>query len=429
MYMRNFSRRIAARMAATLRVVRVSGWGPIGRFFCRFGGRQIGWRFLILAGLSTCFFALTLGFSQTAFAQPAAPTCRTPQVEARIKDLNRSIKHYDGLVDAAEAKVDATQASYDAQKKQAAGPSVGVSIALAEDKETVERLKKTREKFADERARLEALPPCPPPPPPPHKRVMTPFDERLMHRLRTGGRPGSEELEERQEVGSSGRTWSGPSFGFETFENFGRVRTKEALAATDQTTFESTDSGDPLGIGVVVGYTFAPSSNALLVGPFLSMDFLNQTINHNFAGGAFFGTKTHWVGTLGAKVGVAPTSNLFVYGLFGGSVLNEDLNINFGGPVTSQNVTVTGFTSGFGAAFKPSLLQGFGMPVSVFAQYQHTWWADANLTQPAASPSFNYNFRREDDTLRFGVNLQFGGASPSQPSPPPGMPVKAQQRY
>jgi hypothetical protein len=426
--MRIFSRRVAARMAATLRVVRVSGWGPIGRFFCRFGGRQIGWRFLILAGISTCFFALTLGFSQTAFAQPAAPTCRTPQVEARIKDLNRSIRHYDGLVDAAEARVDAARAKYEQAEKVGDHYMELTNFTyLTNEEKDLQHLLDTRVRFADERHRLEALPPCPPPPPPPHKRVMTPFDERLMHRLRTGGRPGSDVSEERRDWDEIG--WLGPSFGFETLENFGRVRTRETFAVTGQTTFESTDSGDPLGIGVIVGYTFAPSSNALLVSPFLSMDFLNQTINHNFAGGTFFGTATHWIGTFGAKVGAAPTSNLFVYGLFGGSVLNEDLNINFGGPVTSQNVTVPGFTSGFGAAFKPSLLQGFGMPVSVFAQYQHTWWADANLSRPAASPFFNYNFRRQDDTLRFGVNLQFGAALPSQSSPSPAMPVKAKPTY
>jgi hypothetical protein len=29
--------------------------------------------------------------------------------------------------------------------------------------------------------------------------------------------------------------------------------------------------------------------------------------------------------------------------------------------------------------------------VSVFAEYQHFWWADATFNTPAASPAFNYN--------------------------------------
>jgi hypothetical protein len=73
---------------------------------------------VILAGFSTCLLALTLGFSPTAFAEPAAPTCRTPQVEARIKDLNRTIKNYDRLVDAAEEKADASKAKSDEATKK-----------------------------------------------------------------------------------------------------------------------------------------------------------------------------------------------------------------------------------------------------------------------------------------------------------------------
>ena len=49
---------------------------------------------VILAAFSTCLFALTLGFSPTAFAQPAVQACRTPQVEAKMKDLSDRILRY-----------------------------------------------------------------------------------------------------------------------------------------------------------------------------------------------------------------------------------------------------------------------------------------------------------------------------------------------
>jgi hypothetical protein len=45
-----------------------------------------------------------------------------------------------------------------------------------------------------------------------------------------------------------------------------------------------------------------------------------------------------------------------------------------------------------------------GHPISLFAQYQHTWYADATFNTPTpASPLFNYSFSHQDDTLKFGV--------------------------
>lgn len=65
-----------------------------------------------------------------------------------------------------------------------------------------------------------------------------------------------------------------------------------------------------------------------------------------------------------------------------------------------------------------------GHPVTLFVQYQHTWWNTANFYAPASSPAFDYAFKREDDTLKLGVNVYFGAASPAPPSSPT-YPVKA----
>jgi hypothetical protein len=223
------------------------------------------------------------------------------------------------------------------------------------------------------------------------------------------------------EANVNGTTGCSSTTGFyvggELAKNTGRVHTIERLAATGLVTFESTDSGDPVGVGIVVGYTFAPGIGNILVSPFAAFDLLRQTIDHRFAGGTFFGTTTHWIGTAGVKAGVMTQWGLFAYGLAGASVLNKDLNINFGGPITSVNTTVPGATLGLGGEIRPGFLQGLGRPISVFAQYQHTWWQDAHLNQPVASPFFNYTFQREDNTLRFGFNVYLGG--PSSPPPPP----------
>jgi hypothetical protein len=240
--------------------------------------------------------------------------------------------------------------------------------------------------------------------------------EAALNKAKAAGGGGQEKV---LEGGTGLRPQSCPPPGLyvslQTQENFGLVKTREFLRSTGARTFESEDRGDPLGAGVVVGYNFRPWSNNVLIGPFASFDFLKQTINHNFGGGSFFGTTTHWIATAGVKAGIVTAPGLMVYGLGGVAVLNEDLNINFGGPVTSQNTTIPGATVGVGGEFQPRVLQQFGRPVALFVQYQHTWWQTAQLNAPVASPLFNYTFRREDDTFKAGVTIYFGGS----PSPPP----------
>jgi opacity protein-like surface antigen len=213
-------------------------------------------------------------------------------------------------------------------------------------------------------------------------------------------------------------------FFIQTLKNSGQLELAERLAEAGQQTFGSKDKVDPLGVGIGVGYNFAPWNNSVLLGVFASFDWLDQTINHNFPAGTFIGTQSHWIATGGVKFGVATAHGAFIYGLAGVGALNQDRNINFGGPlVTSSNTTVPGVTLGLGGEYAPSFLQRFGRPVSLFAQYQHTWWQDAHLDRPTASPLFNYAFRREDDTVKFGVNIYFGTPTPAEPARP--MVVKA----
>lgn len=208
----------------------------------------------------------------------------------------------------------------------------------------------------------------------------------------------------------------GAYVGIEGAKNTGSLKITETLSAFGIITNEFSERNDPLGVGIVAGYYFRPGNSMIVAGPFASFDFLSQKINHTFPGGAFLGTQTRWIGNAGMKAGVVTRAGIFLYGIAGVGVLNQDLNINFGGPfVTSSNTTVPGFTLGLGGEMRPAFLQRFARPVSVFVQYQHTWWQDAKLNQPAASPLFNYNFRRADDTLRFGLNIHFGG--PTQPPP------------
>ena len=221
---------------------------------------------------------------------------------------------------------------------------------------------------------------------------------------------------------STSSTLGGGYLGGELAKNWGRVRSIESLATTDAITNRFVDSGDPLGVGIVGGYNFKPWNNSIVIGPFASFDYLNQTINHNFAGGQFLGTTTHWFINAGVKAGVVTAPGFYLYGLAGAAFLNHDLNVNFA-TAAQSNVTTPGFTLGLGGEYQPPSWQLAGHPVSVFAQYQHTWWSNANFNTPTSSPAFNYAFRREDDTIKLGVNFYFG-AAPAAPASSP-MFVKA----
>jgi len=211
-------------------------------------------------------------------------------------------------------------------------------------------------------------------------------------------------------------SWTGGYFGGEIIKNGARVKTTERSAATGAITNQFDDDGDPIGGGFVAGWNFAPWNSNIVVGPFASIDWLHQTINHNFAGGQFLGTTTHWIVTTGAKAGVVTMPGVYLYGLAGASWLNQDLNVNFA-TAASSNVTTPGFTLGLGGEFQPQWLQQFGRPVSLFAQYQHTWYGNANFNTPASSPGSNYAFRRDDDTFKFGVNIYFNAPPPAAPPP------------
>jgi len=173
-------------------------------------------------------------------------------------------------------------------------------------------------------------------------------------------------------------------------------------------------------VGFVAGYNFRPWNNSVVIGPFASLDYLRQIINHNFAGGQFLGSTTFWFANAGVKAGVVSAPGVYLYGLAGAAFLNHDLNVNFA-TAASNNVTTPGFTLGLGGEYHPPSWNLSGHPISLFAQYQHTWWTDANFNMPASSPGFNYAFRREDDTVKFGVNFYFNSAPAL---PPPAYPVK-----
>jgi hypothetical protein len=155
----------------------------------------------------------------------------------------------------------------------------------------------------------------------------------------------------------------------------------------------------------------------VVLAPFASFDFLHAAVNHTFAGGSFLGSTANFIGTAGVKVG-PQFQDVWLYGIAGVSVLNETLNVNFLPVTSSTDANVPGATIGAGFAYKLPNLPN----VSLFAEYQHTWWRDGKFNTPAASPLFNYTFARQDDVAKLGFTVSLG--APPLPSLS-NLPVKA----
>ncbi len=69
-------------------------------------------------------------------------------------------------------------------------------------------------------------------------------------------------------------------------------------------TKDFSDSGDPLDVGIVGRYNFKPWNDNIATGPFAALDYLNQTIKHNFAGGQRVGILNKSFIDAGVKGGV-----------------------------------------------------------------------------------------------------------------------------
>lgn len=190
----------------------------------------------------------------------------------------------------------------------------------------------------------------------------------------------------------------------------------ERSISTDEITNTFDERKDPVGAGLLLGYRFNLSNNIGFM-PFLSVDFPNISVKQTFANGSFLGTASGVSGTAGVKVG-PQFNDVWLYGIAGVSALGETLKVNFLPVTSSTDTIVPGATVGAGIAYKLPNLPN----VSLFAEYQHTWWRDGKFNTPAASPLFNYTFARQDDVAKLGFTVSLG--APPLPSLS-NLPVKA----
>jgi hypothetical protein len=195
--------------------------------------------------------------------------------------------------------------------------------------------------------------------------------------------------------------------GVEGVANFNSLSIRERDATSGVTTNAFNESSRGGEGGLIVGANTIILSQNFPPRPrpverfLLSFDFFDQSTSHVFPTSptTFIGATSKFMVTGELQLGVNVVPGVQIYGIGGFTVLNQDLNINFGGPfVTTQNNTTIGPTYGAGLS-----LQLPGSPITSFVQWEQTPFATATLPRPPASSSFNYDFPNITNRLKAGI--------------------------
>ncbi len=207
--------------------------------------------------------------------------------------------------------------------------------------------------------------------------------------------------------------WRGGFVGAQVVGSWSDVHTTEFSRLTGLETNSFTDDGHGFGGGINGGYNWAPWNDDVIVGVVFDANFLNDRAPHVFAGGTFITSTVDFTASAQARVGRLVTPTTLLYVQTGVSVANQRLQINFGGEPTDESQLTPGYTAGFGGEFMlPGILPS---NMTLFANYQHTWWGAAELDAPAASPLSNFTWSRQSDVIEAGLRFRFDSAPPAVP--------------
>jgi hypothetical protein len=237
---------------------------------------------------------------------------------------------------------------------------------------------------------------------------------KLIRRLRTGV-PEPEVFEERTEIGArigmprtEAVSFTGFSLSGGVVASFNGVNQTEIFKPANVVTNQFSDSSDSAGGYIGASYLFALRDTPIRAGPFLSVDVLNQDTNHTFPPGPFFlGQTINAIATVGGQIGIVATPNLFVYGEVGAAFVSVTQKLNFLGPVTTADNTVTGLNLGIGATFQPPGWQVAGNPMAVFFQFNKLILPVTTFNNPGTT-NFAYDNRNDINKFEAGFRVYFG---------------------
>jgi hypothetical protein len=185
--------------------------------------------------------------------------------------------------------------------------------------------------------------------------------------------------------------------------NFNALGQTETIRGTDVVTTRVLDSSNALGGNVNMGVLFSPWPNNIRIGASASVDFLNHDTIHSFPPGpSFLGQGINRIWTLNGQIGVVAKPGVFFSAEVGPAFVNVTQKLNFLGPETSVDQTITGLNVGVGVAFQPPDWQFAGNQVALVAQYNHIFLPVATFNNPG-SPLFSYRNQNDIDQFKLGV--------------------------
>lgn len=198
-------------------------------------------------------------------------------------------------------------------------------------------------------------------------------------------------------------SWAGPFVGGQLVGSLDTVTTSEVTAATGTLFRHFASLAGGGGGGVNLGYNWLPSGNSWLIGVIGDIDGLGNSVGHVLR------TTDDVTGTAGVRAGLFTSPDLLWYGQTGVAITNENIKVNFGGPITSASRTGVGYALGGGAewALPATPLPLSATTASLFIDYQHFWWDGDNLHMPAAVPPLNFRWQRDGNTFKVGLHLHF----------------------
>ena len=188
------------------------------------------------------------------------------------------------------------------------------------------------------------------------------------------------------------------------------VSTNEYDSFNGMKTNQFKDSSSGFMGGVNAGFNWALSPQSF-IGVVAEVNGGNSNVKRSFSGSpAFIESDANFQSSLLGRLGFLATPSDAVYVQGGPVFTNQNLQMNLGGVTTNSNQFTFGGAVGAGVEHKFGVSSGAlkkWCAPSIFLEYRHIWAGEANLGQPAASPSYNYDWRRESDTVVTGIRVGF----------------------